>query len=76
MTHTPDPPIQRPVGPPPSIHLVTTTGPGTLRVQQWAVPTGWPPAWLLGVTALGLFLMAADYRRSRRRRAAAGGVPS
>jgi WD40 repeat protein len=50
---------------------------GTLRVQQWAVPSPRPPAWLLALTALGVLLAAADFRRTCRRRAAtvgAGGV--
>ena len=37
---------------------------GTLRVQQWAVPTFWPPAWLLAVTCLALLIAVADYRHS------------
>jgi WD40 repeat protein len=44
---------------------------GALRVQEWAVPTGWPPPWLLAVTAVGVLLAVADWRRERRRRAVA-----
>ena len=60
MTHTPDPPdAGRPA----------TTGDGTLRVQEWTVPSSWPPWWLLGGTALGVLLALADWRRERRQRA-------
>jgi hypothetical protein len=48
-------------------------------VEQWAVPTGRPPAWLLAVTALGVLLAVADWRRTRRRRrmtVGAGGLMS
>jgi hypothetical protein len=41
-------------------------------VCQWAVPSGWPPLWLLGVTALGGLLAVADWRRVRRRLVTAG----
>jgi WD40 repeat protein len=50
-------------------------GDGILRVQEWAVPTGWPPWWLVAVTAVGVLLAIADWRRSRRR-AATGGPAS
>jgi WD40 repeat protein len=49
--------------------------PTTLEVRQWAVPTGWPPAWLLTVTAVGFLLIGADCRRDRRRCAAPGATP-
>jgi WD40 repeat protein len=48
--------------------------PTTLEVRQWAVPSGWPPAWLLGVTVVGVLLIAADWQRGRRR-ATAGVIP-
>jgi WD40 repeat protein len=51
-----------------------TTNPTTLEVRQWAVPSGWPPAWLVVVTAVGILLIAADWQRGRRRRAPAGVV--
>lgn len=38
-----------------------------LEVCQWAVPTGQPPIWLLGLTVTGLLLVIADWRRGRRR---------
>jgi hypothetical protein len=66
MTHTPDPPAQVPAGLGSLPGPVTVTGAGTLRVRQWAVPTGRPPAWLFGVTALGLALAVADRRRAGR----------
>jgi len=50
------------------------TGQQMLEVQQWAVPTGYPPAWLLAVTTVGLLLIAADWHRGRRRRAPAGRI--
>jgi hypothetical protein len=40
-----------------------------LEVRQWAVPTGWPPAWLHSVTAVGVLTIIADWRRGRRPRA-------
>jgi WD40 repeat protein len=43
-----------------------SAGDGALRVQEWAVPTSWPPAWLLAVTALGLLLAVADRWRIHR----------
>jgi hypothetical protein len=78
MTHIPDPPPANPppANAPPGTELPQMIGDGTLRVQEWAVPAGWPPLWLVGVTALGLVLAVADWRRERRRRAAAGGPPS
>jgi WD40 repeat protein len=39
---------------------------GILRVQQWAVPNLWPPAWLLAVTSLAIALVVFDWRRGRR----------
>jgi hypothetical protein len=50
----------------PPLVQVSTTGDGTLRVQEWAVPPPWPPAWLLAVTALGLLLAIGDRWRARR----------
>src|SRR5262249_33112655 len=47
-----------------------TTGQSVLEVEQWAVPTGQPPAWLIAGTALGVLLAVADWRHARRRRAA------
>jgi WD40 repeat protein len=58
MTHTPDPPAEGQRG---------GTGDGTLRVQEWAVPTGWPPLWLVAVTTLGVVVVVVDWRRARRR---------
>jgi hypothetical protein len=46
-----------------------------LEVQQWAVPTGWPPAWLFAVTVVALLLIAADWRRAWQRRVAARVIP-
>ena len=37
----------------------------TLEVRSWDLPTGWPPAWLSVVTAVGLLLVIADRRRGR-----------
>ena len=37
----------------------------TLVVRTWDLPTGWPPAWLSIVTAVGLLLVIADRRRGR-----------
>jgi WD40 repeat protein len=48
---------------------------GVRAIQLWAEPSPWPPAWLVGVTALGLALAAADRWRSRRRAVLAGGGP-
>jgi WD40 repeat protein len=43
---------------------VVRSGAGDRRVfQQWAVPTGWPPVWLLAVTALVVLLAVVDWRR-------------
>jgi WD40 repeat protein len=39
---------------------------GTLRVQQWALPFSWPPAWLIALTGAALMVLAVDFRRSRR----------
>jgi hypothetical protein len=50
------------------------TGQQTLEVQKWAVPTAYQPAWLLAVTTVGLLMIAADWQRGRRRRAAVGGI--
>jgi WD40 repeat protein len=49
--------------------------PTTLEVRQWAVPTGWPPAWPVAATVVGILLIAGDWWRGRRRVAAAGVVP-
>jgi WD40 repeat protein len=51
---------------------------GTLRVQEWAIPTGWPPLWLVALTTLGVVLVVADWRHSRRRSAMSvrTGVPA
>jgi WD40 repeat protein len=43
-------------------------------VERWAVPSPWPPAWLLTVTAFGVLLAVADRWRWRRRRVAAAGT--
>jgi WD40 repeat protein len=40
---------------------------GTWVFRGWDVPSGWPPAWPLGVTLGGLVLIAVDWRRGRRR---------
>ena len=50
------------------------SGRTVLEVQQWAVPTGRPPAWLLAVTGLAVLLAVADGWRCRRRRGEAAGV--
>src|SRR5262249_13290249 len=50
------------------------TGGTVLEVQQWAVPTGRPPAWLLAVPGLPALLAAAAGWRRRRRRVTAAGV--
>ena len=39
---------------------------GTMCVQQWAVPTGIPPLWLLAVTVFSVALAIFDWRRGRR----------
>lgn len=39
---------------------------GALRGRRWAIPSGWPPAWLLVATAAGILLLIADWRRGRR----------
>jgi hypothetical protein len=56
------------------------TGQQTLEVKRWSVPTGYPPAWPIGVSVLLLLLVIADWHRSRRRRglpaAAAVGYPA
>jgi WD40 repeat protein len=39
-----------------------------LRVRQWAVPSRWPPAWLIGVAALGVLLAVVDGWHARRQR--------
>jgi hypothetical protein len=45
-------------------------------VRCWAVPSPWPPLWLIAVTALGVLLVVAAWRRSRRRVTAVGaGTP-
>jgi WD40 repeat protein len=48
--------------------------PTTLEVRRWAVPTGWPPAWLVALTVVGILLIAADWWHGRRR-ATAGRIP-
>ena len=64
-TSRPDPPNRSPHG---------------YRYEGWAVPTAWPPAWLLAVTVLAILLVIADWYRSRRRHAlpavAAVGYPA
>jgi WD40 repeat protein len=50
------------------------TGEAVRLVERWAVPSPWPPAWLLAVTAFGVLLAVADRWRSRRRRVAAAGT--
>jgi WD40 repeat protein len=72
MSHIPDSPLPNPWSEP-ARPLPETVG--TLRVQEWAVPTGWPPLWLVAVTTLGAWLIIADWRRSRRR-AMTGGTTS
>jgi WD40 repeat protein len=37
-----------------------------LEVEQWAVPSPWPPLWLVSATAIGVLLIVVDWRRSRR----------
>jgi hypothetical protein len=46
--------------------------PSPFHVRCWAVPSPWPPAWLLGVTALGGLLAVADGWSARRRGRPAG----
>jgi hypothetical protein len=76
FTHTLDPPPSVPAAAPgrPWVSQMVATGDGTLRVQEWSMPSPWPPAWLSGVTALGVLLVAADWRHSRRRRPAPAAV--
>jgi hypothetical protein len=73
MTHVLNPPSPPP---PPNAplwnYLPDMIGDGTLRLQEWAVPTGWPSPWLVALTALGLPLAVVDWRRSRRRAMARG----
>jgi WD40 repeat protein len=45
-----------------------------LAVEQWGVPSRWPPVWLIAVTAFAVLLAAVDLWRSRRSaRVGAGG---
>lgn len=53
-----------------SVWTVEATLDGVLTARQWAVPTGWPAVWVLGVTVAGLLLVIADRRRGWRRRVA------
>jgi len=42
------------------------TQPHTFVLRGWDVNPGGPPAWLFAVTAAGLLLVVADWRRGRK----------
>jgi hypothetical protein len=53
---------------------MATSGGGTAVIRGWVMPTGWPPAWLLAMTAAVILFAIIDWRRNRGR--VAGGQPT
>jgi dipeptidyl aminopeptidase/acylaminoacyl peptidase len=51
-----------------TFRIVSLAAGAPLVFEQWAAASPWPPTWLLAVTAVGVLLAAADWRRERRRR--------